>query len=80
MLVSKSSLFRKMLVTPRLNLKCDGVKMKLVYISNEKGRGWIIENFNNDGEIEWFQGQMTKEIVEMISEKYREINITWSKA
>lgn len=80
MLVSKSSLFRKMLVTPRLNLKCDGVKMKLAYISNEKGRGWIIDNFNNDGEIEWFQGQMTKEVVEMISEKYREINITWSKA
>ena len=79
MTVSKSALFRKMLVTPRLNLKCDGVKMRLAYTSHEKGRGWIIENFNNDGEIKWFKGKMTKEIVEMIFKKYKEVNVTWSR-
>lgn len=80
MRVSSNGLFRKMLVTPRLNLKCDDIKMRLAYVSNEKGRGWMIENFNNDGEIEWFRGKMTKEIVDMITKKYKEINITWSRA
>lgn len=80
MLVNKNSLYRKMLVTPRLNLKCDGIKIRLAYIGNEKGRGWMIENFYGDGETEWYKGKMTKEIVEMITERYKEINITWSRA
>lgn len=80
MIVSRSELFRKMLVTPRLNLKCDDVKMRLAYVSNDSERGWMIENFNNDGKTEWFTGKMTKEVVEMITDKYKEINITWSRA
>ena len=79
MIVNTSSLFRKMLLTPRLNLKCDDVKMRLCYTENEAGRGWLIENFNNDGKSEFFKGKMTREIVEMITEKYNEINITWSR-
>ena len=80
MIVNTSSLFRKMLLTPRLNLKCDDVKMRLCYTENEAGRGWLIENFNNDGKSEFFKGKMTREIVEMITEKYNEINITWSRS
>lgn len=70
MRVNRSQLFKKMLVTPRLNLKCDDVKMRLCYISNEAGRGWMIENFNNDGATEWFKGIRTTGIVEMITDKY----------
>lgn len=80
MIVNTSSLFRKMLVTPRLNLKCDDVKVRLCYVSNDSGNGWMIENFNNDGKTEWLKGKMTKEVVEMITEKYNEINITWSRS
>ena len=40
----------------------------------------MIENFNNDGKTEWFKGKMTKEVVKMITEKYNEINITWSRS
>lgn len=36
MIVNKNSLYRKMLVTPRLNLKCDEVKIRLAYVSNDK--------------------------------------------
>ena len=79
MIVSGSGLFRKMLVTPRLNLKCDDVKMRLCYISNDNGNGWMIENFNNDGETKWYKEKMTREIVEMITEKYKVVNITWSR-
>lgn len=46
MLVNTSSLFRKMLVTPRLNLKCDDVKIRLCYVSNDSGNGWMIEKYN----------------------------------
>ena len=80
MKVNSSGLFRKMLVTPKLNLKCDGVKLRLCYISNDDGKGWIIENFNNDGKTEWFKSKMTRDIVEMITEKYKEIDITWSRS
>lgn len=79
MVLEKSSLFRKMLVTPRLNIKCDDIKIRLCYTSNETGRGWMIENFNNDGETEWFKGKMTKEVVDMIFEKYKVVNVTWSR-
>ena len=65
--------------TSRLNLKCDDVKIRLCYISNDNGEGWIIENFNNDDKMEWFKGKTTKEVVKMITEKYNEINITWSR-
>lgn len=80
MRVSSSGLFRKMLVTPRLNLKCDDVKLRLCYISNDNGNGWMIENFNNDGETEWFKSKTTRDIVQMITEKYKEVNITWSRS
>ena len=40
----------------------------------------MIENFNNDGETEWFKSKMTGDIVEMITEKYKEIDITWSRS
>ena len=65
--------------TSRLNLKCDDVKIRLCYTSNDIGEGWIIENFNNDDKMEWFKGKTTKEVVKMITEKYNEINITWSR-
>ena len=80
MKVNSSGLFRKMLVTPRLNLRCDGVKLRLCYISNDNGNGWMIENFNNDGKTEWLKSKMTRDIVEMITEKYKEIDITWSRS
>lgn len=79
MKVSSNELFRKMLITSRLNLKCDDVKLRLCYTSNDNGNGWIIENFNNDGKMEWFKGKTTKEVVKMISDKYNVINITWSR-
>ena len=79
MRVTSIELFRKMLVTSRLNLKCDDVKLRLCYTSNDNGIGWIIENFNNDGKTNWFKGKTTEEVVKMISEKYNEINITWSR-
>ena len=80
MKVNSNGLFRKMLVTPRLNLKCDSVKLRLGYISNDNGNGWMIENFNNDGKTEWFKSKMTRDVVEMITEKYKEIDITWSRS
>ena len=80
MIVNTRSLFRKRLVTLRLNLKCDDVKSRLCNVSNDSGNGWMIENFNNDGKTEWLKGKKTKEIVEMITEKYNEINITWSRS
>ena len=78
-IVSSSELFRKMLFTSRLNLKCDDVKLRLCYTSNDYGIGWLIENFNNDGKTEWFKGKTTEEVVKMITGKYNEINITWSR-
>ena len=60
MKVNSSGLFRKMLVTPMLNLKCDDVKLRLCYISNDNGNGWMIENFNNDGKTERFKSKMTR--------------------
>jgi hypothetical protein len=79
MKLGKSSLFRKMLYTPRLNMTCDGVKLRLAYVKNDVGSGWFIENFNNDGKENWFKEKMTKEIVDMIFEKYKEVNVTWSR-
>ena len=79
MRVTSIELFRKMLVTSRLNLKCDDVKLRLCYTSNDNGKGWIIENFNNDHKTEWFKGKTTNEVVEMICKKYNDINITWSR-
>lgn len=80
MVVNKNGLYRKMLVTPRLNLKCDEVKIRLAYISNDKGNGWLIENLDNDGKTKWHKGVMTKEIVELITKQYKNINITWSRS
>ena len=80
MVVGKKKLYRRMLVTPRLNLKCDDVKMKLAYKSIEKGNGWIIQNFNNDGKTEWYKDKSTIDVVEMIFDKYEDVNITWSRA
>lgn len=79
-LISRQALYRKMLITPRLNLKCDDVKIRLAYIKKDKKSGWLIENFNNDGETKWYEGKLTKEIVEMITNKYSEIKVTWSKS
>ena len=79
MRVTSIELFRKMLVTSRLNLKCDDVKLRLCCTSNDYGKGWIIENFNNDGKMQWFKGKTTEEVVNMITGKYNEINITWSR-
>ena len=80
MKVNSNGLFRKMLVTSRINLKCDDVKLRLCYISNDDGAGWMIENFNNDGKTEWFKDKMTRDIVEMIAKKYKEIDVTWSRS
>jgi hypothetical protein len=80
MKLSKSALFRKMLVTPRLNMLCDGAKLRFAYVKNDEGSGWFIENFNNDGKENWFKGKRTKEVVDMIFEKYKEVNVTWSRA
>ena len=79
MRVTSIELLKKMTFTSRLNLKCDDVKLRLCYTSNDNGEGWIIENFNNDDKMEWFKGKTTKEVVKMITEKYNEINITWSR-
>lgn len=79
MLVNKSRLYKKMLVTPRLNMNCDGVKIRCAYVKNESGSGWMIENLNNDGETIWHKGMMTNQVVDLITEKYKEINITWSR-
>ena len=75
MIVNKKRLLSKMLVNSRLNLKADGVEMRLELIHNITGCGWLIENFNGDGKEQWFKGKMTKEIVDMITEKYKEIDI-----
>lgn len=76
MIVNKKRLLSKMLVNARLNLKADGVEMRLTLINNVTGCGWLIENFNGDGKEQWFKGKMTKEIVDMITEKYKKIDIT----
>ena len=80
MVLRKIALYKKMLVTPRLNMKCDDVKLRLGYVSSDEGNGWLIENFENDGKTEFFKGKSTKEIVEMIFDKYEVVNVTWSKA
>ena len=74
-IVNKKRLLSKMLVNLRLNLKTDGVEMRLALIHNITGCGWLIENFNGDGKEQWFKGKMTKEIVDMITEKYKEIDV-----
>ena len=78
-IVNSSKLYRKMLVCSRLNLKCDDVNIRLCYTSNEYGKGWIIENFYDDGRMVWLKGKKTEEVVKMITEKYNVINITWSR-
>jgi hypothetical protein len=80
MLVGKSKLYRKMMFTPRLNLCCDGVKIKCAYVKNESGSGWLIENLDNDGQTVWHKGLMTNDVVDIIVKKYEEINITWSRS
>ena len=75
MIVNKKRLLSKMLVNSRLNLKADGVEMRLALINNVTGCGWLIENFNRDGKEQWFKGKMTREIVDMITEKYKEIDV-----
>ena len=75
MIVNKKRLLSKMLVNSRLNLKADGVEMGLALINNVTGCGWLIENFNGDGKEQWFKGKMTREIVDMITEKYKEIDV-----
>lgn len=79
MRVSKNKLYRKMLICPRLNINCDGIKIRCVYVSNETGNGWMIENLNNDNKTMWHKELMIKQVVELITEKYEEINITWSR-
>ena len=49
MIVNKKRLLSKMLVNLRLNLKANGVEMRLALINNVTGCGWFIENFNGDG-------------------------------
>lgn len=80
MKVEKSQLYKKMLFTPKLNLKCDGIKIRLAYVKNDCGQGWLIENFNNDKKIFLYKGITTEKIVDMITKKYKDINITWSKS
>ncbi|MGU9269842.1 hypothetical protein ACV3Z5_14170 [Clostridium perfringens] len=80
MIVRKNKLYSKMLFSPRINLECDGVKIRMIYISNEAGTGWMIENLNNDGETKWFKGKLTNEIADMIFDKYKEVDIKWSRS
>ena len=49
--------------------------MRLALINNITGCGWLIENFNGDGKEQWFKGKMIREIVDMITEKYKEIDV-----
>ena len=49
--------------------------MRLVLIHNVTGCGWLMENFNGDGKEQWFKGKMTREIVDMVAEKYKEIDV-----
>lgn len=72
MLVTKNKLLKKMWVCPRLTLKCDGVKIRCGYFSNDKFRGWILEEKS-------FNGKSTKDIVEYIFNQYKEIEIIWSR-
>lgn len=39
-----------MLITPRLNLKCDEVRIRLAYVSNNIGDSRLIENLENHGQ------------------------------
>jgi len=80
MIVSKNKLYRKMLICPRLNIKCDGVKIRCAYVSNNTGNGWMTENLNNDGETVWHKELTIMQVVNLIIEKYKEINITWSRS
>lgn len=80
MIVNKNKLLRKMWVTPRLNLKCDGMKIRLAYVRTDEGAGWVIENFNGDKKTEFYKGKLTKEIVDMIADKFKSIDITWSRS
>ena len=75
MIVDKKRLLSKMLVNSRLNLKADGVEIRLALIHNVTGCGWLIENFNGDGKEQWFKGKMTREIGDMITEKYNDIYV-----
>jgi len=80
MIVSKNKLYRKTLICPRLNIKCDGVKIRCAYVSNNTGNGWMTENLNNDGETVWHKELTIMQVVNLIIEKYKEINITWSRS
>lgn len=62
MKVNNTGLYKKMLVTQRLNLKCDEVKIRLAYVSNDKGNGCLIENLENHEETKWRKGVMTKKL------------------
>lgn len=79
MIVNKEALYRKMMFCPRINLECDGVKIRMVYVSNETGNGWMLENFNGDGEVVWHKNKSILEVRDMIVKKYKVINIKWSK-
>lgn len=72
MLVNKSGLLSKMWITPRLTLRCDGEKIRCGYFSNDKFRGWILEEKS-------FNGKSTKDVVEYIFNKYKEVEVIWSR-
>ena len=80
MKVNARKLYLKMLITPRLNLKCDDVKIRLAYVSNKVGNGWLIENLENDSKTEWYKDLDTKGVVELITSKYKDVSITWSRS
>ena len=80
MIVGKGKLYRKMLICPRLNINCDGVKIRCAYVSNETGNGWMTENLNNDGVTIWHKKLTIIQVVDLIVENYKEINITWSRS
>ncbi len=79
MIVNKNSLYREMLFCPRMNLECDGIKVRMVYVSNESGTGWMIENFDGDNKTVWHKDKSILQVTDMIVSKYKTINIKWRR-
>ena len=75
MIVNEFQLYQRMLFAPKMNLNCDGIEVKATYVRNESGKGWLIENLNNDGQAEFMKGKLTKEVVEEIFSKYKTVKI-----
>lgn len=72
MKVNCNQLFKKMLVCPRLTLKCDDEKIRCGYVYNDYFKGWVLEN-------KPFKGTLTKDVAEYIFQTYKDVEIVWSR-